>query len=419
MTAMTPAGLLTIASLVASIGSEALWGARGDRAARASPERGTARLSSPAMPPRVPKVLHLLRFDDRGGTEVQVATLLVNSRDTGTEQSAALLAPPGPVRRALVEAGVEAHSLAGSFGLVGSIARLVAILRRGRFDLVQAYGFRAGIVARVAALLGGRPGIVIGIRGMHFAGSENLESRMTRFVIAAERALARSVRCYESNSYGAVAFLVSRGLPAAKFRVIPNGVETNGVPRAAHTATTRPRLICVARIVRRKRHAILLQALARLRAEGVDFACDFVGDGPWLDLVRDYAAQLGLADHVAFRGSQPTESVRESLAGSDVFVLPSMWEGLPGSVLEAMAAGLPVVGTDVNGTREVVVDGETGLLVPPDDVDALTDALRTLFADASLRRAMGRRGRERAEREYSIAALVERKAQLLRELTGG
>jgi glycosyltransferase involved in cell wall biosynthesis len=102
-----------------------------------------------------------------------------------------------------------------------------------------------------------------------------------------------------------------------------------------------------------------------------------------------------------------------------VFVLPSLWEGLPGSVLEAMAAGLPVVGTDVNGTREVVVDGETGLLVPPDDVDALTDALRTLFADASLRRAMGRRGRERAEREYSIAALVERKAQLLRELTGG
>src|SRR4051812_40114936 len=123
------------------------------------------------MPPPVPKVLHLLRFDDRGGTEVQVATLLVNSRGGGTAQSAALLAPPGPVQRALAAAGVEAHSLAGRFGLAGSIARLVVILRRGRFDLVQAYGFRAGIIARVAALLGGRPGIVIGIRGIHFAGS--------------------------------------------------------------------------------------------------------------------------------------------------------------------------------------------------------------------------------------------------------
>ena len=110
--------------------------------------------------------------------------------------------------------------------------------------------------------------------------------------------------------------------------------------------------------------------------------------------------------------------MRESLARSDVFVLPSLWEGLPGSVLEAMAAGLPVVGTDVNGTREVVVAGETGLLVPPDDVDALTDALERLFADASLRREMGRRGRERADGEYSIAALVERKEQLLRDLTG-
>ena len=211
-----------------------------------------------------PTVLHLLRFDDRGGTEVQVATLLVNSCGQPQAQAAALMAPPGPVHRALSEAGVEAHSLAGRLGIVGVTIRLVRLLRRRQFALVQAYGFRAGLVARMAALFAGRPGVLIGVRGMHFAGSENLESRMTRFVIAVERALAWSVLCYESNSHGAVEFLVSRGLPVEKFRVIPNGVETNGVPQAAHAPTTRPKVICVARLVRRKRHAILLQALARL-----------------------------------------------------------------------------------------------------------------------------------------------------------
>jgi glycosyltransferase involved in cell wall biosynthesis len=368
------------------------------------------------MPPPRARVLHLLRFDDRGGTEVQVATLLIHSRGTGFDQAAALLAPPGPVHRALVGAGVEAHSVAGSFGMAGAIGRLVRLLRQGRFDIVQAYGFRAGIVARVAALLGGRPGLVIGIRGMHFAGSEDLDGRMTRFVIGVERALAWTVRCYEANSAGAAAFLVSRGLPAEKFRVVPNGVETSGVPQAMHNAAQRPRLICVARLVQGKRHAVLLHALAGLGERGVDFECRLVGDGPWLEPLQELTRELGLQHRVSFLGTRPAEEVRALLADSDVFVLASIWEGLPGSVLEAMAAGLPVVGTNVNGIRDLVVAEETGLLVPPDDAAALAGAIGRLLGDPALRREMGRRGRERAEREFSIAALVDRKAALLGEL---
>jgi glycosyltransferase involved in cell wall biosynthesis len=371
------------------------------------------------MPPPRARVLHLLRFDDRGGTEVQVATLLIHSRGTGFDQAAALLAPPGPVHRALSEAGVEAHSLAGSFGVPGAVVRLIRLLRRRRFHLVQAYGFRAGMVARFAALFAGRPSLVIGIRGMHFAGSEDLDGRMTRFVIGVERALARTVRCYEANSAGAAAFLVSRGLPAEKFRVVPNGVETNDVPQAMHNATQRPRVICVARLVQGKRHTVLLRALAALGERGAQFDCRLVGDGPWLEPLQQLTRELGLQDRVSFLGTRPAEEVRALLADSDVFVLASLWEGLPGSVLEAMAAGLPVVGTDVNGIRDLVVAEESGLLVPPDDDDALAGAIGRLLADPALRREMGRRGRERAEREFSIAALVERKASLLAELVPG
>ena len=201
-----------------------------------------ASLSSLAMPARR-KLLHLLRFDDWGGTEVQVATLLIHSGDAEWEQAAALLAPPGPIYRALVDGGIQAYSLAGPSGMAGSLYRLIRLLRTHRFDLIQAYGFRAGMIARIAAVFGGRPGLVIGIRGMHFAASEGLDAPLTRFVIAVERALASTVRCYEANSKGAVAFLASRGLPAAKFRVIPNGVETRGVPQASHDPTARPKLM--------------------------------------------------------------------------------------------------------------------------------------------------------------------------------
>jgi glycosyltransferase involved in cell wall biosynthesis len=226
------------------------------------------------------------------------------------------------------------------------------------------------------------------------------------------------VRCYDANSTGAAAFLQSRGLPSEKFRVIPNGVETAGVPQATHDAKARPKVICVARLVQGKRHAVLLHALARLRDEGADFECELVGDGPWLETTQALAAKLGLADRVNFLGTRPPEDVRALLAGADVFVLASIWEGLPGSVLEAMAAGLPVVGTNVNGIREIVVPGETGVLVPPDDADALADALGALLANAGVRAKMGRNGRDRARAEFSIETLVERKTALFGEIAG-
>jgi glycosyltransferase involved in cell wall biosynthesis len=361
-----------------------------------------------------PKVLHVLRSDDWGGTEVQVATLLVRAGKRSSVQRAAVLS--GRRRGALADAGVPAYSLDGRLGLLSAIFRLAALLRRHHFEVIEAYGFRAGLVSRLAALFGGRPGVLVGIRGMHFAGFEDLNGGMTRFVIAVERALAPTVRCYDANSRGAAEFLVSRGLPAEKFRVIPNGVETAGVPRAAHAPTDRPKLICVARLVQGKRHGVLLEALHRLRSQGADFDCQLVGDGPWLETIRAQATSLGLAERVHFLGTRRPEEVRRLLADADVFVLASIWEGLPGSVLEAMAAGLPVVGTNVNGIRELVVDGETGLLVPPDDAGALAEALGRIFADDDLRRQMGAQGRMRVENEFSISTLIEQKNTLFREI---
>jgi glycosyltransferase involved in cell wall biosynthesis len=117
---------------------------------------------------------------------------------------------------------------------------------------------------------------------------------------------------------------------------------------------------------------------------------------------------------VVFAGHRT--DVPEILQALDIFVLPSNWEGLPNAVLEAMAAGLPVVATRVGGVPEVVVEGQTGILVPPRDPNALADALLTLLRDPNLRRRMGQAGRQRVQEYFSVDQMVSKTETLYEQL---
>ena len=140
-----------------------------------------------------------------------------------------------------------------------------------------------------------------------------------------------------------------------------------------------------------------------------------VGDGPERERLERLAASLGIAQRVAFEGWQ--SDARDFLTTFDVFVLPSRFEGFPLVLLEAMLAGLPVVATDVGSVAEAVQDGETGLLVPPDDVQALNEALHTLLDDPDLRRKLGDAGRARAL-EFSPARMAREFEALYAEVLG-
>jgi glycosyltransferase involved in cell wall biosynthesis len=375
-------------------------------------EREDAALRDERVP--VPRVLHLLTRDGWGGTEVQVMNLVQRTHPDRCEQTVAVIAPMVPgVGERLARNGVPVRSLAGGFGIVGKAARLAGILRERTYDVVEAYGFKAGLIARVGALLGGRPAVVIGVRGIHFTEGETHDTK-ARLAQLVERSLAWSVRAYAANSEGARRFLVRRGFPNDKFIVVLNGVETD-VPLAGPDRAGPVRIICVARLVPRKRHDVLLEALARLRAGGRDVTCELVGAGTAGDDLRALTRRLGLESVVAFSGRLEPEETKQRLADADVFVLSSAWEGMPGSVMEAMAARLPVVATDVNGTNEIVIDDETGLLVPVDDVEALAAALERLSRDPSLRRRMGTAGRKRIL-DYSFDSFAERKTAFYREL---
>ena len=166
----------------------------------------------------------------------------------------------------------------------------------------------------------------------------------------------------------------------------------------------------VARLNPVKRLDILLQAMMALR----DVHTVIVGDGPERAQLRTVSERSGLADRAHFAGQQ--RDVRTWLAALDVFVLSSDWEGMSNALLEAMAAGLPVVTTAVGGTPEVVVDGETGLLVPPRDPAALAEAIATFLHNSDRRCIMGRAGTERVRQCFSLERMVQQTQTLYEHL---
>lgn len=191
-------------------------------------------------------------------------------------------------------------------------------------------------------------------------------------------------------------------VPAGRIRVIRNGVDPGPVP--APRAGEPRRLIHVARLNEIKDQATLLRAMVLVHATHPDVTLDVIGDGDWGDRVRRLATDLGLDGCVRFHGMR--DDVPAWLRRADLFVLSSESEGISITLLEAMAAGLPIVATDVGGNREVVVAGETGLLVPAKDPPAMAAAITALLDEPARALAMGAAGRRRVEAEFALELTV-------------
>lgn len=371
-----------------------------------------------SSPPAPISVLQVLACDEVGGTEAMVATLVEGMSPVRVSSMVATLDVPGLLARRLTSSGVAVYSL-GRGRLRASVA-LVRLLRRGQFDVVVAYGMRATLLVRVLVRLARpRPAFVCGVRGLLVTEAPSPTAGKARFALALERMLSRLVDVYDANSRGALAILASHGVDARRLRYIPNGVD---VTRWASPNGARPGaavVACVARFTPIKRHRDLVEAIARLRADGLDVRAVLAGDGPTRPAVEALLRDHGLADAVSLPGSLDSGQVAALLHEASVFCLASGWEGMPGAVLEAMAAGLPVVGTRVNGIEDVVEDGVTGRLVPPGNPEALADALREVLADPERAQAWGEAGRRRVAEHFTIEGMVRAKEQLYLEAARG
>jgi glycosyltransferase involved in cell wall biosynthesis len=206
----------------------------------------------------------------------------------------------------------------------------------------------------------------------------------------------------------------------APIHVVHCGVDTDFYRSAPHTAprTGAVRALCVASLREVKGHRVLLEALAEGAGRLDRIELDLVGDGPLRSELEDRVERLGLSARVRFHGDLTEHAVVEMLEAADIFVLPSVverngdTEGIPVALMEAMAAGVPVVASRLTGVPELVHDGETGLLAEPGDVSGLADRLAELLAEPHAAVARAALGRYLVEREFSLASSAAHLAML-------
>jgi glycosyltransferase involved in cell wall biosynthesis len=203
--------------------------------------------------------------------------------------------------------------------------------------------------------------------------------------------------------------------PHIDIPIIPNGVDG-----AYYTSSVREwspaRLFSVGRIVYQKGLDLGLRALAQLK--DINWHWYIAGDGSQMDALQSLARELGISERASFLGWQSREELAIDYHRANLFLFPSRHEGMPNAVLEAMASGLPVVATKIAGSEEIVVDGVTGLLVDPEDVDSLRDSLRKLIVDETMRRKMGHASRQRVEEEYTWEKVARQYSEYLVKISG-
>jgi glycosyltransferase involved in cell wall biosynthesis len=347
---------------------------------------------------RRPRILILITLADRGGAQTYVSLLV----PALTEDFDVVVGAHGggALRDAVEEAGARfvrlehvrraIHPVRDLTGL----AELVRLCRREGPDIVHANSSKAGVLGRLAAAIAGVPVRIFTVHGWAFAAYDGAASRAYLQADRLVRSLTTRIVCVAENERRIG--IAARTCTADQVVVIRNGVRVEATP-GAQLAGSPPGIVAVGRFRYPKDFPTLLKALAQVSEA---YRAVIVGDGPARSDLQQSIARLGIADRVEFVGER--RDVAGLLAGSDLFVLSSRSEGLPMSILEAMAAGLPVVASDVGGVSEAVADGETGLLVPAGDADALAAAIGRLLADADERRRLGERGHAVARERFDV-----------------
>ena len=365
---------------------------------------------------RPARVFLVINDLQRAGAETQLVRLAAGLPRDRWEPRVVLIKQRNEFEEPLRAAGVPVTALAqrGSWD-VAVAARLYALLRREQPDVVHSFLFFASLVAAPAARLAGVPAIVVSQRCSY-------EATLSPFWRGVARRVHRLAQRVVVNSDAARREELAAGFSDRHVTHIPNGIDVPAVAapalasREALGLPASPLVVCVGRFSPEKRHQDLVDAWTLVRQRAPDAMLALVGDGPLRAEIEASVAQKGLAGAVRFCGFQADAA--PYIAAADIVVVCSSTEGMPNAVLEAMAHGRCVVATRVGGIPELVVDGETGQLVPPLDVPALARAIADLLGDAARREAYGAAGRARVRERFAMPRVTAAVAATYEELLG-
>lgn len=334
-----------------------------------------------------------------GGAEGQLAALCRGLRGTSVVPIVYCLSDrTDPYRNRIEADGIAVRIITGN-----RVARARALRRAlidDHIDVVHAWLYIANAYAWLANRASERA-LITSARNCKRQG--RVLDWLNRRALTASRAIvanSQEVAHYITREYGA---------PAERISVIYNGVDTERFRPASRPHNSDLSVAMIGRLVPQKNPSLFVTAAAALRRQISNVRFILIGDGPMRPALVAEIAAAGMSDHCVVTGGRG--DVPELLRAADLFWLTSDWEGLPNVVLEAMASGVPVVATDVGGTRELVQDGETGFLVPAGAQDLLVQRSLELLRDTERRQRMAAAARVRAG-EFSVARMVAAMQQL-------
>ena len=369
-------------------------------------------MPSPAQP--IPIAFCITELD-RGGAERALCQLVLGLDRTRWQPRVYCLGPRSHFVSLLEEGGVtvECFDGRGILSLPSVLTRLTRSLRRFRPAILQSFLFHANLLGRIAGRIARVPHIISGIR---------VAERQCRWHGRLDYWTNWLVDHNVCVSRGVADFTIeSTGLRPGKLSVIPNGVDFDqfaaatptdrkslGIPNAARI------IITVGRLQQQKGISFLLDAAAEVCRDAPDCHFLIVGEGPDRDRLETMSNQRGIANRVHFLGGR--NDVPNLLAASDLFILPSLWEGMPNSLLEAMAAGLPVIATAVEGSREVIHSGVNGLLVPPASSEKLATGIFSVLNNPEFSERLAKESQHTVQNRFTTDAATRAYEALYQEI---
>jgi sugar transferase (PEP-CTERM/EpsH1 system associated) len=347
------------------------------------------------------RVVHLVLSVDFAGLEMVVFDLARATDLNRFEPHVVCLRNRGGLADRFEAKGIPFHNLdCRTLPKVRTLFKLTRLLRRLRPHVLHTHNPSPHMFGALAAPLAGVPVLVHTKHGRNYPHKPR--------AVLVNRIATQFTDCIVPVSHAAaeVARRVER-VPRRKIHVIRNGIDLAEFPQPdAEAPELGRRAIHVGRLIRLKDQFTLLRATRLVVDRAPDFGLDIIGEGPVREELLALCAELKLQEHVRFLGFR--NDVRALLPRAGFFILCSLSEGISISILEAMAAGLPVVATDVGGNREVVGHDQTGLLVPAQAPEALAQAMLAIHLHPERARRMGDAGRLRVKREFDLGAVVAR-----------
>jgi glycosyltransferase involved in cell wall biosynthesis len=354
--------------------------------------------------------LYLVTSLDLGGAEQQIRLLGREFSRRGWHVDVVSMVTPDRPEPILEEAGITVQTLGMHRGIPDprGLGRLLRIVRRRRPDVIHAQMVHANLLASVVHLFDRNPVIVTSARSLNEgAGWRYLAYRLTHGLVQVATAVSQSV---------ANELVRRRVAQPGRIVVVPSGIDPS---EYRHDETARELIrrdlalgnrfvwLAAGRLVPAKAYPQLIEAFHEVLREHPESVLLVAGDGPLEEAVRSLITERGLAADVRMLGRR--DDIPALMSAADAYVMSSDWEGLPSALLEAASASLPTVATDVAGNADIVVDGQTGLLVPAGNPAALADGIRRIMRMSPTQRAaMGNAARDRVMSSFDILSVVDR-----------